>query len=104
MTLMGDGSFGPILLLGAAALALWIDVRFSRLRPDGLRDATVRLGSALLLLLLLPVAVTPFAGDGSPGAVRLGAVFALVLPALVYAVLVGVWIVKAAQGAIAGLR
>jgi hypothetical protein len=82
--------------LGAAALALWTDARFSKLAPEAARAVLLHVAVALVLSRLMIVAVERVSEDGSPVRV-LAAVFGLALPSLVYVLLAGVWVIKFAQ-------
>jgi steroid 5-alpha reductase family enzyme len=87
------------LVVGSAALALWILVRFAENRPRSLTAAIVHVVAAVVLLeVALPVALSSV--SGLP-AFRFIDVFALALPLLVYAFLTGGW---ATQAAIERLR
>jgi hypothetical protein len=87
------------LTLGAGALALWIDVRFPGLAPDGLRGAIIRVGIALLAGQgLLPV-IHLFMPALNPVARALVVTLAVGLPVLVYSFLSSIWIIRIAQSA-----
>ena len=89
---MSSGMFAVSLVIGAALLALWVDVRFP------LRDLTVQriVGHAIAALALIYV-IPANAGSASVG---LAIVFALVLPALVYMCLTAGWFVRFAQSSL----
>ncbi|HWG55140.1 MAG TPA: hypothetical protein VNT58_01325 [Gaiellaceae bacterium] len=89
---MSNLVFAISLVVGAALLALWLDVRFPR---QGLTLQRI-VGHAIVALLLVHLAP---GGSASP-ALSLAIVFALVLPALVYLWLTAVWFVRLAQGAL----
>jgi hypothetical protein len=84
--------FAVSLVIGAALLALWVNVRFP------LRDLTVQriVGHAIAALALIYV-IPANAGSTSVG---LAIAFALVLPALVYVCLMAVWFVRVAQSSL----
>jgi hypothetical protein len=46
------------LVLGAGALALWLDVRFPKLAPHGLVTRLVSAAAATVALAMLPVSAT----------------------------------------------
>jgi hypothetical protein len=81
------------LTLGAALLAVWLDTRFPGIRPktaaQGLTHAAVgvftMLGAAGLLQLVY----------GIPDKAFLAVVLGVFLPALVYALLAGFWMLRA---------
>lgn len=78
------GAFLIALVLGAGALALWVDVRFPRLAPQGLRGRMAAAVVALLLLAVLPV---------WPTMLGLLGVF---LPVLALALLTTIWLMRVA--------
>ena len=84
--------FLPLFVVGAGALALWVDVRHPKLAPDSLTQRLVAAGCALLALQLVPVF------HGSAVAVYV-TVFGLVLPLLVSALLAALWLMRAMQEA-----
>jgi hypothetical protein len=92
--------FLAVLTLGAGLLALWINFRFPKLAPEGLRTAVVHVGGAILAGQV----VVPIVGDAmpelSPAAQAFLITFALGLPALVYALLASIWVIRIAQGAL----
>lgn len=83
---MSNEMFAVSLVIGAALLALWVDVRFP------LRDLTLQriVGHAIAALALLFVIPANVASQ----TVGFVVVFALVLPALVYMSLSAVWFVR----------
>ena len=89
---MSNGVFAVSLVIGAALLAVWVDVRFP------LRDLSVQriVGHAIGALALLYVMP---ASSGS-ATVGLAVVFGLVLPALVYMCLTAVWFVRFTQSSL----
>jgi hypothetical protein len=87
--------------MGAGTIALWLDLRFPGLVPEGgkrrLVHAIVSLAAAQLIV---PTAMKLlFAVDDSTPFVLLG-LFALFLPALVYAFLSGIWLMRLLRGAL----
>lgn len=84
--------FAVFFLVGAASIALWIDIRFPRLAPKSFRAAFLHLGGALVGAQLL----TPLATYVLSGSVFLTLVstFAVGFPALVYTLLVAIWIIR----------
>ena len=100
---MGDGGFVACFLSGAAVLGLWADTRLPGLAPRGLRALARRFAYALLVLLVVtPIATDLVAGSGTSAARVYGALFGVALPALVYSMLVAVWMIKLAQQALGG--
>jgi hypothetical protein len=87
-------TFVVALALAAFLLALWLDTRFAERRPA---SATWRIGNAFAAGIVLQVAAfgsDALMSDGAGAATQLTAVFAILLPALVYAFLGGVWLVR----------
>jgi hypothetical protein len=80
--------FAPLFLLGAGLLALWIDVRFPKLAPEALRMRMLAVVGAVFLLMVAPLV------DSSPAA-AFASLFALMLPAFVFAFLTAVWLLRA---------
>jgi hypothetical protein len=80
------------LAAGAALLAVWSHVRFPSLAPARLMVTVVHTGIAILLLN-----ATPLALESSINTYV--ALFGLVLPTLVYAMLAAIWMLKLAQTA-----
>ena len=94
---MTGEEFGLALTVGAALLALWIVWRFARLGPTSVLWALVHVIVACVLLRLVPVALTRITTSEIPALVYI-AVFALALPALVYAFVSGAWLARVALG------
>ena len=90
---MSNGVFVLALAAGAGLLAVWIHARFPGLAPERVGKTLLHTGVAFVLLKL-----TPGLGD-SPVAMFAG-VFLFVLPALVYALLCSIWMLKLAQTAL----
>ena len=94
---MSSLAFSYLLAAGAAALALWILVRFAGFGPRSLFWAGVHAVVAYALLRLVPVVVGTI-GTGDVVALRYVAVFGVVLPMFVYGFLSGGWVTRAAVG------
>jgi hypothetical protein len=94
---LSNGNFVLVLTVGAALLALWIDVRLPKLAPASLKRVILHVAVALVGLHLIP---------GIAATVTLYlALFAVVLPALVYTFLTALWFIRIAQRTLAsGLR
>jgi hypothetical protein len=94
-------TFLVMLCVGGALLALWVDARFPGLAPTGIWQAALRVLLALAVAHLVTPALVLAIGNGvSPGA----ALMTLVLPALVLFFLSMLWIMRALQGMLYGLR
>jgi hypothetical protein len=89
--------FSVALMLGAAVLALWILWRYARLGPRSLFWALVNVVAACVVLRLLPFLFPERDTVGIPAIVYVE-VFALALPALVYAFVSGGWVARIALG------
>jgi hypothetical protein len=90
---MDPESFVIALVLGAAALALWTDLRFPGLGPRSITARLVNAGIAALVVIVAPV-------PSQPGMLQILAVLGLFLPALGYAFLTGLWLLRSLQGAL----
>lgn len=90
---MSNGTFVLVLAAGAGLLAVWLHARFPGLAPGQVGKTLLHTGIAFVLLKL-----TPGLGD-SPVAMFAG-VFLFMLPALVYALLCSIWVLKLAQTAL----
>lgn len=92
---MDPAAFTLALVVGAAVLALWTDVRFPGLGPRSITARLVNAGVASLVLV-----VTPVPSHG--GMLQLLAVLGLFLPALGYAFLTGLWLLRSLQSVLLG--
>jgi hypothetical protein len=95
---MGFSGFLLVLAGAAAALALWVLVRFPEFSPRRLRSAVAHFGLSLVVVWAGANLVAPYSA-GTVGGV-LTIVFALVLPSLVYACLAGAWVLRFVHEAI----
>jgi hypothetical protein len=87
--------FAIVLMVGAAVLALWILWRYASFGPKTLFWALAHVVVACVLLRFLPLVFPDH--DSAAVSVRLYVeVFALALPALVYAFLSGGWLTRIA--------
>jgi hypothetical protein len=89
---MSNGTFVLVLAAGAGLLAMWTHTRFPSLAPERLGRTIVHAATAFVLLKM-----TSVFGE-SPRA--FGVVFLFVLPALVYALLCTIWMLRHAQTAL----
>jgi hypothetical protein len=84
--------FTLTLMLGAGLLAIWLDTRFAALRPKTPMIAMVHAGIGVLALVgsagLLSLVY------GIPQAAFMAMVLSVFLPALVYALLAGLWMLR----------
>ena len=96
--------FLVLFALCGAAIALWIDVRFSSLAPSGIRPALICVGiSVFAAQLVVPPALQYLFGTGS-WPLSLVGLFCLAFPALVFSFLAAIWVIKIFRGALAGAR
>jgi hypothetical protein len=94
---MSNGTFVLVLTVGAALLAVWFDLRLPKLAPVTLKRVLLHVALALVGLQLIP-------GIAASVTMYL-ALFAIVLPALVYTFLTALWFIRIAQSTMAsGLR
>lgn len=92
---MSNGTFVVALAAGAALIAAWCHVRFPSLAPERLGRTMLHLVAAVALVSLAPTAAS--------GHSLFVALFCVVLPALVYAFLSTLWMLRLAQTAL-GVR
>jgi ABC-type uncharacterized transport system permease subunit len=90
---MSNSTFVLALAAGAGLLAVWVHVRFPTLAPERLGGTILHAAAAFALLKM-----TTLSGEGSTTV--LGTVLLLVLPALVYALLCTIWMLRHAQAAL----
>jgi hypothetical protein len=93
-----------LIALGAAAIALWIDVRFPGIAPRNYRGILIHAALAVAAGQLLVPAGLRFVQGLDSHALTLVGVFGIAFPAIIYALLVGVWMIKTAQNHLSGLR
>jgi hypothetical protein len=83
-----------IYALGAGALAMWVEARFGRFTPESMKARFFHLVLALAIVQLSVPVMRLVVGNGESVS---RAVFGLVyvfLPALVYACLTSIWLLK----------
>ena len=98
---MADSGFVTCLLVAAGAIALWIDARLPNLTPTGLSRLTRHFAFALVaLVVVLPLGTQVVAGEATSGMRIFAALLGIVIPGLVYAMLVAVWLIKVMQQAL----
>jgi len=84
------------LVVGAALLALWLDLRLAARMPRSPRRVVFHAVAALVATTLVPLPMVALATQHSP-ARALVALFAVVLPAFVYSFLTWIWLIKLVQ-------
>jgi hypothetical protein len=95
MGAMGEGSFMLALTVAAAMLAFWLDVRFDGVRPKSPSRRILHSGAAYILLQASMGVLRYIDDAGTSSAGMALAVLAIFLPALVYAFLTGIWLLRA---------
>jgi hypothetical protein len=91
-----------VILLGAFALALWVDARWPQLAPQDLGTAVLHVCASILVSRLL-VSAALTVGQATPGMLLL-MVVALIVPTVGYCLIAGIWLVKFALRGMSGLR
>ncbi len=99
---MSPAIFLLLLALGAAVIAVWIDLRFPGLAPGTLGANFVHAALAFVALTIVPVAIDPMFSNGQSLIVQLVALFGILFAVLVYAFLALVWLVKPLASGIPG--
>ncbi len=89
---MSNSAFVFMLAAGAGVLALWIHARFPKIAPEHVGQTLLHTGVAFALLRLMP-------GAQESPAMAVVTVIALVLPALTYALLCSIWMLRHVQTA-----
>jgi hypothetical protein len=89
---MSVPTFLILLGVGAALIAFWLVLRFPERGPGDLRRALLHVCVALLIGWLAPSLVGALVAHGKPFAVA--AIFAIVLPVLVYMFVASAWFLK----------
>jgi hypothetical protein len=92
--------FLMVLTLGAGAIALWINFRFPKLAPQGLKTAIIHVGAAILVGQVVLPGLSQAVPHSNPVVAGLVTTFVLGLPTLVYALLASIWVIRIAQGAL----
>ena len=90
---MSSNAFVCLLSFGSALLALWVHVRFPKLAPEQIGKTLLHTGLAFALLRLSPGMVE------SP-TMAIITIVVLVVPALSYALLCSIWMLKHVQTAL----
>jgi hypothetical protein len=89
---MSNSLFVFMLSIGSALLALWIHVRFPKLAPEHVGKTLLHTGIAFALLRMMPSMIE------SP-VIALITIVVLVVPALSYALLCSIWMLRHVQTA-----
>jgi hypothetical protein len=80
--------FLPVFVVGAALLALWLDVRHPALAPESFGKRMLAAACALVALQAAPV----FHGSN---AATYATIFAILLPAMIGSFLAALWLLRA---------
>ena len=91
---MSPAIFLLFLALGAAFIAVWVDIRFPTLGPASLRACFVHAAVAFVALEIVTVVIKPVLSAPDSFAAKLVALFGVLFPALVYAFLALTWLMK----------
>lgn len=94
---MNGAVFAVLVLLGGAAIALWIEVRFPRLAPRDMRRTMFHVGISIVVAQLVVPAVMHVTAAGGDPVRTLVAIFGIGFPALTYCLLASIWAVKIFQ-------
>lgn len=86
------------LAVGAAALALWLDVRLGPHRPQTLSAQMTHLLAAIIALNLGASLVVRLAGPEGSSEGRLGALLLILVPCLLYVFLTALWLLRSLAG------
>lgn len=98
---MTPNSLTIAVVLGAALSALWVDARFPRALPNGRRRLLLHLVVGMAALQAAPMLMKLVPGVGTEALPATLALLGLFFPALIYAFLSAVWVIRAAQGMLA---
>ena len=96
---MTTQTFVLALATGCALLALWVEVRFPKLAPEGLLRIFANMLVAVVGMHVAAHLVT--LGADQP-VTRFGSVFLLALPALTYVFLSTIWVLRLVQSSMQG--
>jgi hypothetical protein len=93
--------FAVCFLVGAVVIALWIDVRFPQLAPSSFGGTLLHVGGTIVGAQLLTPLGTHLLGGSF--FLTLVSTFVVGFPALVYTLLVAIWIIRFLRGVTRGL-
>ena len=92
--------FSVLFVAAAAALAIWIVVRFPERAPTEFRRAMVHFGVSMVgMYVVVPILQHDLAFMHQPFRLYLS-VFGVVLPALVYRFVATIWLLRLATGSL----
>jgi hypothetical protein len=96
---MGPLQLATAILIGAAGLALWVDVRLGDRGPQSMIKVVMHAMGALLAVRAMALLAPAIMHHGST-ALTMVALFALVLPGWIYAFLASLWAMKLVRSAL----
>jgi hypothetical protein len=85
-----------VVALASGALALWIDVRFDS-GPRAISWCFINTGGSLIVLRFMPAVLTAVVDGSDSPSRKVLAVMLVLLPALIYAWLSTIWLLKLVQ-------
>ena len=92
--------FSVLFVAAAAAVAIWIVMRFPEWAPTEFRRAMIHFGVSMVgMSVLVPVLDYALEVVGQPYRAHLS-LFAVLLPAFVYRLVSVIWVLRLAQGAL----
>jgi hypothetical protein len=94
---MSGQEFILVVALGAAALALWLDVRLAARTPRSVVWTIANLGGSLAALQVMPSLVTLVVAGGDDPSRQIAATLLVLLPVLTYCWLSAIWLLKLLQ-------
>ena len=80
--------------VGAAAIALWLDTNFGSRAPVTFGRTMLHATLAAMAFSFTPKVTTALVAAGETPARKMAALFAVVLPALIYVWLSSIWLLK----------
>jgi hypothetical protein len=98
---LSGGALVIALALGAASIAIWVDVRFPSLEPSKLQLLIAHVAAATIVgRIAVPIAI--HSSVDSTKIALLTVVFGVAFPLVVYNLLTGLWMLKLVQRTFAG--
>lgn len=98
---MSSSSLVVAVVVGAALTALWVDARFPGAVPKRRGVLLVHLVGSLAALQIAPVVMKLVPGVGESPLPATSALLGLFFPALIYAFVSAIWVIRAVQGVLA---
>jgi hypothetical protein len=88
-------SFAAALTVGAALIAMWLDVRLEGRRPASLLRRACHLAAGVAILQVASAGLRYALGADPSDLRQFAVVFVVLLPSIVYAFLSGLWLMRA---------